>query len=283
MKILVPLDASTTAEAALPLAAKLAHRFGGSLVLTTVLELPSFVSDANLPQQQQQWLETYLDDRRCEVEAHVPCRVRLEKGQSASTLIRLAQEEEVDLIVLTSHGRSGPGRWLMGSVSDKLMRGAPCPVLIMRAPWASLERVLVPLDGTPQAEASLAPAAALARGGKLTLIRVQDFHPQSYPGPAPMLGESALIEHSEANAKDYLSHCSVRLSSPNYQLETLLRHGSAASEILDAASQDTDLIVLASQVKSWAERAFFGSVAERVIHHAPCPVLLIRGKELHLS
>jgi nucleotide-binding universal stress UspA family protein len=139
-RILLPLDGSAMAEQALPHALAQAEHFGAELVLLRVLEpFPHArgisASDlTSIRQQTDEWTREYLDrlaadlcDRGFAVETVIV------EGSPSLVITQYAEANEVDLIVLCSRGRSGLSRWLMGSVADRVMRGAAGPVLLVKA------------------------------------------------------------------------------------------------------------------------------------------------------
>lgn len=140
-KILVPLDGSKTAEGALPYALDLAQRGGGHLMLARVCSatlsggsmagypVPGTALETELVLAQQH-VEEYLRALRFQVEG-VQVSTHAPQGTAVAALVALIEEQQVSLIVMTSHGRSGLTRFVLGSVAEKLMRLAPCPVFIV--------------------------------------------------------------------------------------------------------------------------------------------------------
>lgn len=148
-KILVPLDGSTSAEGALESAATLAGSFGGEVLLVGVLDLTAGMYDVyseafsplDLKAQLEKFIETALERARTQIEARgLRARRFVEVGVPHEEIARLAQAEAVDLIVMTTHGRKGLGHLLLGSVTEKVIRTAPCPVLVVRPPPEARER-----------------------------------------------------------------------------------------------------------------------------------------------
>lgn len=145
-KILVPLDGSKLAEKALPYAKALAQKFEAKLILIRVLQtvlrpivvmssygdmidnVPPAFQDESEINLSKLYLKTVLD------KLHLPARIRVLEGfPEADTIIDFAGQESVDLIVMSTHGRSGISRWVYGSVAEKILQQAPCPVLLVRA------------------------------------------------------------------------------------------------------------------------------------------------------
>jgi len=142
-KILVPLDGSPLSEGALAPALEVARRFEARVVLFRTSVLPEHlmvspvpVSPATYAEIEQSILDTtrdYLDDMKARhLEAGVPIQTANASGEAAKEILDFAQSQGIDLIVMSTHGRSGFQRWLFGSVAEKVMRHAPCPVLAVR-------------------------------------------------------------------------------------------------------------------------------------------------------
>jgi nucleotide-binding universal stress UspA family protein len=194
--ILAPLDGSPLGECALPYATTLARCTNSRLVLVHA------ASDATSRRQAEASLAQIAKDlwqHGVAVESHV-------RAQSPGPLIVDAAETwEADLVAMSTHGRSGWGRWLYGSVADHVLRHAAAPVLLVSAqcdrnwPPASgsalttvTRRVLLPLDGSRRAEAALGPACALAVALAARLHLVQVVPPP--PPPLYLYGESVADE-----------------------------------------------------------------------------------------
>ncbi len=140
-KILVPLDGSELAEAALGEASVLAEAFGGEIVLVGVLDLAAGMYDVyaeafdpvDLRQHLERFLQGALERAGAELEARgFQARRVLRVGVPHEEIAALASEERVDLVVMTTHGRRGLSHLLLGSVTEKVIRTAPCPVLVIR-------------------------------------------------------------------------------------------------------------------------------------------------------
>jgi nucleotide-binding universal stress UspA family protein len=136
-KILVPIDFSTGSDAALEMATSLARDSGGFLVLAHVEVIPLSAAGGEylyaMPEPPTEELLAKLDAIVLP-DSHVPVERRLLAGDPAEAIIRLAQTEDVDMIVMGTHGRRGLTRLLMGSVAEAVVRAAPCPVLTVKQP-----------------------------------------------------------------------------------------------------------------------------------------------------
>jgi nucleotide-binding universal stress UspA family protein len=137
LRILVPTDFSAGSEAALEMATSLARDSGGSLILAHIEVIPLSAAGGEylyaVPEPPTEELLAKLNSIVLP-DSHVPAERRLLAGDPADAIIRLAKTEEVDMIVMGTHGRRGLTRLLMGSVAEAVVRAAPCPVLTVKQP-----------------------------------------------------------------------------------------------------------------------------------------------------
>jgi nucleotide-binding universal stress UspA family protein len=153
-RILLPVDGSAMAEQALPYAITQAQRFGAKLILLRVLESFPYVRGmsptdlAEIRRQSHEWTQAYFDRVTASLQDQgIPVETVVLEGRPGALITEYAEANQVDLIVLCSRGRSGLSRWLMGSVADRVVRGATVPVLLVRAqqieentePWDASE------------------------------------------------------------------------------------------------------------------------------------------------
>jgi nucleotide-binding universal stress UspA family protein len=139
-RILLALDGSPVAEQALPYAVVQAEHFGAKLVLLRVVEPFPLVRGlsqgdlARIQDQTQEWARTYLEEvAKTPLERGVPVQMATVEGRANEVILQFAEANQIDLIVICTRGRSGLSRWLMGSVADRVVRGARVPVLLVRA------------------------------------------------------------------------------------------------------------------------------------------------------
>jgi nucleotide-binding universal stress UspA family protein len=141
-RILVPLDGSALSERALPLATALAQKFGSEIILLRVLDVPPPTLATRYPenhwmrealQASYREVQAYLDARRTELAGQgVAARVFVRDGAPAEDILLVAADEQINLIVMSSHGMGSPSPWAAGSVAMKVMQYSPCPVLLVR-------------------------------------------------------------------------------------------------------------------------------------------------------
>jgi nucleotide-binding universal stress UspA family protein len=146
-RILVPLDGSPLSEKALPLATQLAERFESELVLLRALDVILPGVGASYPERHwiydaQQYnfheAENYLKLHAAELtQQGLRVQTLVQNGPPPQMILDMAAEQQIDLIVISSHGEGGRARWTSGSVADKVMQHSPCPVLLIREPPAT--------------------------------------------------------------------------------------------------------------------------------------------------
>lgn len=286
--ILVPLDRSEIADQALPVACAVASQTGAEVLLVTAIVPGDFwPGDAEFSTWQEaheKVVSHYLETTAASLRRRgIAARFRIAWGPAAATINQIAEEEAADLIAMTTHGRSGLVRWVMGSVADKLLRTSVKPILLVHAKEetagaqpVAMKRILVPLDGSPLAEAVLPFVGDLAQrlGATLQLERV--VLPAGYSSGRLDASEFIYIDEFANDASDYLARVAAREESRGITVETDVARGHAALSILDAASRcGADLIALSTHGRSGPERWITGSVADAVIRHAALPCLVI--------
>jgi nucleotide-binding universal stress UspA family protein len=286
-KILIPLDGSDLAEQALPVAFHLAKKMQSELILLSVArrEPVAMVEPMGYgtwlyeekPISIREQLDTYLTKT---VEkyavADVPLTSLLKEGDEAGEIVDTAVSQEIDLIIMSTHGRSGLSRWFMGSITEKVMHQAPCPLLILRDSTLP-EHILITLDGSELAETALLPGLTLAAGigADVTLLQVlEGSSPQ--PDADDRLESAENADHKkQRHATLYLQTVAERFS--NYAPKTAIPYGKPAEAILSYAEGiPNSLIVIATHGRSGLARWVFGSVVEKVVRGASEPVLVIR-------
>jgi nucleotide-binding universal stress UspA family protein len=225
----------------------------------------------------------------------IVANARVIKGEPAKVLVEEAQAQHASLILLCTHGRSGLGRLIYGSVAEAVLAQSPLPVLLVRA-WKrsngsadslASAPILVPLDGTPTGERALPIASELARllSTELKLVEVVlPMGADSLTEGAWLMGEPAEIqteEQSEANT--YLSSVASRLQASGIATTGSVRVASISAGITsEAAEVGAGLIVMATHATSPLAQALVRSIATEVLHQARQPLLLI-GPQVALA
>jgi len=293
--ILVPLDGSTVAAAALPYARALAARTRAHLILVRAAHGQRALGDARDQQRVIAEAEDYLSvharqlaKQGFEVETGVPFG-----GSAAQWILEEIDLRHADMVVMATHDRIGPDRWVHGSVAEVVVGHASVPVLLVGPThWAQLaERLtterpvlVVPLDGSELAEAALPLAREFAGaiGGQIVLVGV-------LPGPGDLVAAQGGVmtyagddyERVKAEAQNYLNGIASQLTADGLSVAVAVRTGNPAQQIAAAAGEHgAVVVVMASHGRTGIVRSILGSVAGQTLHHSPCPVLLIRPSTL---
>ena len=297
-RILVPLDGSKLAEQALPFARILARALKTPIELLEVVDISSV--SMHRAADKARYLERLIAgaerraqeylDRIAHQLAGIDVATSIERGKAAEAIIDRAAAAPGALIAMATHGRSGVNRWLLGSVAEKVLRGAAHPLFLVRAAGdereersGALNSIIVPLDGSTLAESVLPAAVELARvlDASVLLFRAFELPAKAYYGREDYLPDyEALKNQVRAEAQAYLDARVAALTEDGLtRVSSLLREGLGADEIIRCASERPDsLVAMCTHGRSGVKRWVLGSVAEKVARHSGDPVLVMRGK-----
>ncbi len=290
-KILLPLDGSQLSQRALEPTLALSRQNGAELLLVRVPTADSLsfaISEAKhreLAHDALAYLETI---RQSNDQPSLNIRAQVLDGDVASAIVDTAHHEQADLIVMSTHGYSGLTRWVLGSVTEKVLRSAPCPVLAVRAARHP-QRILIALDGSPLSERAITPGLLLAQSlnAEVTLLRCVPH----------IVADNKLDEHERGlsrrmqddlinEARDYLNGRSdeAARSMPGVTIKTAIRIGSPADSILDyVETYGIDLIAMATHGRTGLKRWVYGSVTAKVLRSVNCSMLVIRPTDAELN
>lgn len=318
--ILVPLDGSTRAEAALPIAARIARAMGNSVALLQVVSIPMdygygleatpLISETASETEQTE-AATYLTHlANSDLFASISTTTDVVFGSPGPQILALAEQREVNLIVLCSHGRTGLTRWVQGSVAQHVIHHSHIPMLVLRDGGAPLPALhvdtsrplyaVVAVDGSPLAETALLPAAHLVAAfsqhaqGILHLLHV--IEPYAFGTDTDVLVQSNAeeVEH----AQTYLQGVCERLFAQTHDLNIQVTWSVASAQdvaetIVTTAEQGTEstggngcgLLVMATHGRGGVERWVMGSVTQRVLEATTVPMLVVRPSQatLHIE
>jgi nucleotide-binding universal stress UspA family protein len=292
--ILVPLDGSSLAECVLPHAVAVAQAFGARLTLLRVLEREQ--TPARI--QSVDPLDWHI--RKAEAEAYLEGMVgRLQEsglqvervlleGQAAERIIEFVYDSDVDLIILSSHGRSGLSGWNVSSIVQKIILRAYIAVMIVRAYQAvpgdlaglRYRRLLVPLDCSRRAEYVLPLVTNLARFHDSEVLLAHVVTRPQMPGWAPLSEEdmelaNRITERNRTEADKYLEQCRSRLSVDSRV--HLLVSDNAAETLHELAEREkVDLVVLSAHGYSGGTRWPYGSMVINFIGYGTTPLLIVQ-------
>ncbi len=299
-RILVPLDGSKLAEEVLPYVRLLAAADPMRIVLLRVIEpappdligLSPGVSlaeiTAGIATEAQEYLDTVATSLK---EDGLDVASLVKEGDPASCIADEGNKESGTLVTMSTHGYSGITRWVMGSITDKVLHATTNPLLIVRAqdqaatpPKVRLESIIVPLDESTLAEQALPHVVYLAKALRLkvTPVRVTPTVDSYYRYAEYATADwDNLAMQVDDQAAGYLSVIRQKLLRQGVpSVEERLLHGPPATAIVDLAREVTnDLVVMTTHGRSGLGRWVLGSVADRVVRNSGDPVLVVRGEE----
>jgi nucleotide-binding universal stress UspA family protein len=299
--LLVPLDGSALAEAALPAAAYLAQTLGASATLIHIIEADApqeIHGERHLSKPGEAY--TYLEGAALvfppglSVECHVHT---LPASDVALGIVEHVDEFAPDLIVMCTHGSGGLLGLVVGSIAQQVIALGKTPVLLIHPgkgsssqtdmgngqEWGSIRRLLVPLDGNPDHEQGLSVAAGLAGacGAELHLLRaVHTSGSLTWQSAAtarmlPSLTD-AYLDLAQDEAVAYLQRCISRLQGTGTGVAAEVQRGDPADVIVKTATKvEADLIVLSTHARSLMDAFWSGSVTPKVASRTHLPLLLV--------
>jgi len=300
-QLMVTLDGSSFGEQALPFARAIAGKTGASVNLshvscceppTDLLQNTPFqyegVSMESYMEKHAEQQRAYLLEREAALKAELPdnriCSALLE-GYVTVALERHAREMGADLIIMTTHGRTGVSRAWLGSVADSLVRNSNFPLMVIRPledgesfPEVHFHHFLVPLDGSEVGEAILPPAMDLGKavGARFTLLHV--VSPQVTLGARVAPLPAGQVAQRQERAEAYLRGVAERIEDAGIETQWRIEsHFAPARAILKVAEEEgADLVAIATHGYTGVKRAILGSVTDKVLRGAQWPLLLKR-------
>lgn len=287
-KVLCPTDFSAGAKQALRVATRIASETNAELVIAHAWHIPPTAIEGGYglgrPDDDAADARHGLDKAVLDAKDLHAKRVtgKLLHGTPWEEIVSLLEDEHFDLCVIGTRGRTGLPRVLLGSVAEKVVRHAPCSVLAVRAAGDDGEvrpfmHALVPTDFSDSAHHALACAAAIIPAkGLVTLLHVLEV-PSSHSGIVP----NEIGRDLDRRIMHALDQEAARVEQKgNPRVEKIHRVGYPGAETLGAIDHDKtiDLVVMGSHGRSGIKRAVVGSVAEKTVRHARCPVLVARAR-----
>ena len=303
-EILVPLDGRAVAEGAIPLAVAIARRHGGRLHLVGVSrpvvftnpgafspEVP-LTASVELDQIAAEEFERYLGEWASRIAAteRVAVRSAVLKGvePAGDQLVEYASKHRIDLVVMHTHARGAVRRLWLGSVANALAQKSGVPCLLLRGPMTGVSeavvpvrprRILVPLDGSVEAELAVELAIACADPDVSEIELLTVISPLPFPGSVL---EGPALETRLAAAQRYLRRLASRVTEADVVANTdVVVHSNPAAAIVEQVQQrGADLVAMAAHHRSEMNRIFLGSVMDRLLRKTRVPMLIWRSKEL---
>ncbi len=293
-KIVIPLDGSALGERVLAHLPLLASPAETDLVLVSVVEswryataggdfaIPSLIADV------RSGAEAYIEQQRAHLQS-VGYRVgaHIVDGDAAQTILATATEAGADLIAMSTHGHSGFVRWALGSVAERVIHETTLPVFLVRAttavPSGKIQSIVVPLDGSANAEQALPAAQSLAQATGAHVLLLQVIQSMDEGSRKMLFADEAMAETTFAQwrttAEHYLAQIAAQWQNAGVTTEYRVLFGDPDQTILQVVADETvDLIVMTTHGRTGIKRWFYGSVANKVLRGVSCPLLLVRNR-----
>lgn len=297
-RILVAVDFGGSARRALTAAATLARTHGAALDVLHVYEPPYYAPEAlvTLPGQGPMplgdYVKTTAEAQMSDFTAPLKADSALHGRMHAHVVPRLpfqeiprhARSTGADLIVLGTHGRRGFAHVLLGSVAERVVRDAPCPLMIVREAGSAeplpkrLDRVLVPVDFGPDSGVAVKTALDFVGGRVEALNLVNVVAVPAYTGDV-MVPRGSGLKLAQVLHDDALTELRGFAEAHGVQGAALhVLQGSASEGLVRLATEDdAQLVVMGTRGRHGLAHYFVGSVAERVLRYSPCPVVVVRA------
>jgi nucleotide-binding universal stress UspA family protein len=275
-KILVPLDGSELGDKVVDELEQLLRQEPCEALLVHVIPRATGRELPGEERLERSAAQEHLDMVRQRLEAlGAQVDTLVSEGDPAEELLTLIDDHHPSLVAMSSHGRSGVARWVLGSVAERVARDCPTPVLLVtpqatsRPSSIAYRRILVPLDGTEASARSLPYVEELARrhGAEVLLARIE-WEALNRPYLAVALTAERIAES--------LAPWQERLAAHGVRARSVVARGNAAAGIVELAEQeDVDLIVMTTHGRQGVGHLLDGSVAEKVLRHAKQPLLVL--------
>ncbi|MCG1003142.1 MULTISPECIES: universal stress protein [Halobacterium] len=281
--ILVPTDGSECAEVAIGYAEDLAERYEATVHVLCVVDSRSLDTDTRLEQVQEESTEivTAVHDRLAG--ADIPVEDAVRTGVPHQEILDYATQQDTDLVAMGTHGRTGVERFLLGSVTEKVVRQSEVPVLTVRAendetvtyPYSD---ILIPTDGSEQAAGAIDVGVDITSTYQARLHAVSVINSTSFGVDVRSADIFEVLDEAAQTAVETVANEATEASVS--ALETAVKYGNPYREIRSYIDEhDIDLVVMGTHGRSGLERYLLGSVTEKIVRTSPVPVLTVRSTD----
>ena len=291
MRILVAIDGSDDAKAAVAWLGHLPLLASHELMILTAVTLPRTFAEDTMEHLRSVALtqaQKLVDETAAALTRRAAPRTEVVEGDPRDVIVTTAREWNADLIAMGARGLGAVARFLLGSVSLAVAREAPCPVLVCKGAPRELRAVTVALDGSDHARRALdwlATSLSLPTDVRVRVLGVAE--PQHYPATAPAIvaaplraAAASIDAERRAALEKELSTAAKGLAARLPAFETVVTTGVPADVIVqDAAHSSADLLVVGARGLGGLRRLLLGSVSETVLTHAACSVLVVRSRK----
>lgn len=286
--VLIPSDGSDHARRAAEHGLNLARAFDAEVHVVNVVDVQSAAGVFSAGGVDEEFVERLETDARETVERiasladeSVPVHTAVVRGQPADGILDYEDENDADLIVMGTHGRTGLGRFVTGSVTERVVRLSDVLVLTVRATDRSVvedgyDRVLIPTDGSDCAEAAIDHGVAIASAFGATVYALNVVDVGAVATASDVTPPSEMVARLEADGETATAAVAERSRDADLEAVTEVREGVPSRTLLDYADEnDVDLVAMGTHGRTGFDRYFLGSVTEKVVRHAEMPVLSV--------
>jgi len=287
-KILVPLDGSKTAESVLPYIKYLASQFDSKIEVLGV-------GIGNRNRRVNRLLNEYIENTASNLSAEkFESAAVVIYGSATERILSYSKQNDIDLIIMATHGRSGVKRWWMGSVAQKVISQSITPVLLIPSTKQkaaqmkkviSIDQILIPLDGSNTGQAALDYIEFIARETKavVRLIQVISTSGSMETNLVVHANWNGFFEAMKGAASDYLESLVEELQGHGISANYDILIGNPAAEIIAYARKNkVDLIAMSTHGRTGLARWVLGSVTDKVLHGARMPMWLVRPQKMSM-
>lgn len=287
-RILLATDGSDHTRRAAAYVRTLADRFGAEVHVLAVADIGSVsvAFDAGgVEQEVIERLRRQSEEWAAETGELVDAaETAVRSGRPRKEILDYAAEHDVGLLAMGTHGRTGIRRYVIGSVTEHVLRRAEAPVLTARADGdaedGEITRVLLPTDGSDASAAAVDHAVAVADacGAAIRVLSVVDT--RALAAQSELAPSDIVVESLEERSEHAVNEVAERCEGAGLSVETAIARGAPSQAICeDAAESNADLVVMGTRGRSGLDRVLLGSVAERTVRQSPVPVMAVRGSE----
>ncbi len=285
-KVLVPLDGSDLAQQALPYAETIALRKKSEVALLSVI-------NTDFEHREERLHKSHLDLTAKRLQAQgIHVSTEIVHGHVAEEIIEYAANHNINIIIISTHGYSGVKRWMLGSVAQKVLYSSRTPVLLIKSQAPSqqkayLNKILVPLDGSPFSEAIFPYLERLTIGTDtvVTLLEVVESPIVPSYGTRPINPTwekyrdstwAELQQQAEQNLQNVQNKLKDKGISANIKV-VKAEIGEVATTIMQIAQNEKmDMIAIATHGRTGVSRWMYGNIANKLVDESIQPLLLVR-------
>ncbi|MCU4801786.1 universal stress protein [Halobacteria archaeon HArc-gm2] len=290
--VLVPTDGSDHAVRAAEHGAAIAEAFDATLHVISVVDTRAAAGPFDAGGLREEFVERLEADAEDSIDAAVDAvdgsnklQTAVRKGDPVDEILDYAGDHGIDLIAMGTHGRTGVERYVMGSVTEQVVRRAPVPVLTVRATESSrhvgaYDEIMVPTDGSESADVVVEPALELAARFDARVHAVHVLNVGDADVAVEHANSAALLDRLRDHGERAVEGVAGRAREAGVDVVTNVDGGYPAASILEYAdANDVDCIAMGTAGRTGLNRFLLGSTTERVVRHADVPVLAVNARD----